>query len=113
MGLPGRAGRRLAMPSAFPPVAIRLFYSWRLPSRPASGLDRMVPSMPADPTDVEDLVRRAASGDPGSWEVLLKQYRTRLRRMVTFRLDPRLRGRVDPSDVVQDVCLEAWQELGS
>ena len=43
----------------------------------------------------------------------MKRYRSRLRRMVSFRLDPRLQGRVDPSDVVQDVCLEAWQHLGS
>jgi RNA polymerase sigma-70 factor, ECF subfamily len=28
-------------------------------------------------------------------------------------MDVRLQGRVDPSDVVQDVCLEAWQHLGS
>jgi len=58
-------------------------------------------------------VKQAASGDPGSWAELMKRYRSRLRRMVSFRLDPRLQGRVDPSDVVQDVCLEAWQHLGS
>jgi RNA polymerase sigma-70 factor, ECF subfamily len=69
--------------------------------------------MRADPSDIEDLVKRAASGDPGSWAELMKRYRSRLRRMVSFRLDPRLQGRLDPSDVVQDVCLEAWQHLGS
>jgi len=69
--------------------------------------------MPADSSDVEDLVQQAASGDPGSWAELMKRYRSRLRRLVSFRLDPRLQGRVDPSDVVQDVCLAAWQHLGS
>ncbi len=73
----------------------------------------MMLSMPADSSDVEDLVKQAAAGDPGSWTELMKRYRARLRRMVSFRLDPRLQGRVDPSDVVQDVCLEAWQHLGS
>jgi RNA polymerase sigma-70 factor, ECF subfamily len=73
----------------------------------------MVISMPGDSSDVEDLVKQAASGDPGSWAELMKRYRSRVRRMVSFRLDARLRGRVDPSDVVQDVCLEAWQHLGS
>jgi RNA polymerase sigma-70 factor (ECF subfamily) len=73
----------------------------------------MVISMTADSSDVEDLVKQAASGDPASWEELMKRYRSRLRRTVSFRLDPRLQGRVDPSDVVQDVCLEAWQHLGS
>jgi RNA polymerase sigma-70 factor (ECF subfamily) len=33
--------------------------------------------------------------------------------MVAFRLDQRLRGRVDPSDVLQDAYLEAWRGLGS
>jgi RNA polymerase sigma-70 factor (ECF subfamily) len=73
----------------------------------------MVISMAADSSDVADLVRQAASGDPKSWEELMKRYRSRLRRTVSFRLDPRLQGRVDPSDVVQDVYLEAWQHLGS
>jgi RNA polymerase sigma-70 factor (ECF subfamily) len=73
----------------------------------------MVIAMHADSSDVEDLLKQAASGDPGSWAELMKRYRLRLRRMVSFRLDPRLQGRVDPSDVVQDVCLEAWQHLGS
>src|SRR5271157_1384163 len=73
----------------------------------------MMISMPADSSDVENLVNQAASGDPRSWAELMKRYRSRLRRMVSFRLDPRLQGRVDPSDVVQDVCLEAWQHLAS
>jgi RNA polymerase sigma-70 factor, ECF subfamily len=73
----------------------------------------MVIPMTADSSDVEDLVKQAASGDPKSWEELMKRYRSRLRRTVSFRLDPRLQGRVDPSDVVQDACLEAWQHLGS
>jgi RNA polymerase sigma-70 factor (ECF subfamily) len=33
--------------------------------------------------------------------------------MVAFRLDPRLRGRVDPSDVLQEAYLGAWRDLGS
>jgi RNA polymerase sigma-70 factor (ECF subfamily) len=73
----------------------------------------MVYSMVADSSDVAELVNQAAAGDPGSWAELMKRYRSRLRRMVSFRLDSRLQGRVDPSDVVQDVCLEAWQCLGS
>jgi RNA polymerase sigma-70 factor, ECF subfamily len=32
--------------------------------------------------------------------------------MVAFRLDQRLQGRVDPSDVLQDAYVEAWQDLG-
>ena len=69
--------------------------------------------VPADSSDVEELVNQAATGDPGSWAELMRRYRSRLRRMVSFRMDSRLQSRVDPSDVVQDVCLEAWQCLDS
>jgi RNA polymerase sigma-70 factor (ECF subfamily) len=73
----------------------------------------MVIAMAANSSDIADLLTQAAAGDPMSWAELMKRYRLRLRRMVSFRMDPRLQGRVDPSDVVQDVCLEAWQHLGS
>ncbi len=73
----------------------------------------MVVAMHTDSSDVDDLVKQAAAGDPESWAELMKRYRSGLRRMVSFRLDPRLQGRLDPSDVVQDVCLAAWQHLGS
>jgi RNA polymerase sigma-70 factor, ECF subfamily len=73
----------------------------------------MVISMRADSSDIQELVKQAAAGDPGSWAELMMRYRSRLRRMVSFRMDSRLQSRVDPSDVVQDVCLEAWQCLGS
>jgi RNA polymerase sigma-70 factor (ECF subfamily) len=58
-------------------------------------------------------LRLAAAGDGESWQGLVERCRQRLRRMVAFRLDPRLRGRVDPSDVLQVAYLEAWRGLGS
>jgi RNA polymerase sigma-70 factor (ECF subfamily) len=67
--------------------------------------------------DVEDssgtnrLLRRAANGDGESLGELLTRHESRLRRMVAFRLDPRLQGRVDPEDVIQDVYLAASQHL--
>src|SRR5262249_37623824 len=42
---------------------------------------------------------------------LLDRHRDRLRQMIAVRLDHRLAPRVDPSDVVQDVLLEADQQL--
>jgi RNA polymerase sigma-70 factor (ECF subfamily) len=72
----------------------------------------MMNPMSADPDDIDRLLQQAAGGDPESWAALLDRYRDRLRRMVAFRLDGRLRSRVDPSDVIQDACLEAWQHLG-
>ncbi len=38
---------------------------------------------------------------------LFGQHREQLRRMVALRMDRRLRGRIDPSDVLQDAYLEA------
>jgi RNA polymerase sigma-70 factor (ECF subfamily) len=55
----------------------------------------------------------AAGGDAGSWEALVAESRQRLRRMVAFRLDARLQGRIDPSDVLQDIYIEAWQDLAA
>jgi RNA polymerase sigma-70 factor, ECF subfamily len=70
-------------------------------------------SMPEETGENDDLLRLAAAGDGGSWEALVDRSRNRLRRMVAFRLDPRLQGRVDPSDVLQDAYIEAWKDLGS
>jgi RNA polymerase sigma-70 factor (ECF subfamily) len=57
------------------------------------------------------LVARAAAGDRAAVAKLLEQYRGRLRRMVALRLDPRLQGRVDASDVIQEGYLDAVRRL--
>jgi RNA polymerase sigma-70 factor, ECF subfamily len=64
-------------------------------------------------TDSTDLgmLRRAQSGDSHALEQILTRYRGRLKRMVKLRLDPRVQGRVDPSDVVQEAYLEVSQRL--
>ena len=45
-------------------------------------------------------------GDEHALVALFEQSRARLRRMVRLRLDRRLQGRVDPSDVLQDAHIE-------
>jgi RNA polymerase sigma-70 factor (ECF subfamily) len=62
--------------------------------------------------ETEELLRRAGSGDDAARQRLLSRHRERLCRMVDLRLDRRLRARVDPSDVVQDVLAEADGALG-
>jgi RNA polymerase sigma-70 factor (ECF subfamily) len=52
-------------------------------------------------------LERAANGDAEGWRALLARYHDRLRRMVTLRLDQRLQGRIDPSDVLQETYLDA------
>jgi RNA polymerase sigma-70 factor, ECF subfamily len=52
----------------------------------------------------------AAPGhDRALWGHFLSAHRDRLRRMVALRLDQRLRGRIDPSDVIQEAFLEATE----
>jgi RNA polymerase sigma-70 factor (ECF subfamily) len=53
----------------------------------------------------------AAAGDAASWRELISRHHDRLRRMVALRLDVRLRGRVDPSDVLQETYLDAARRL--
>src|SRR5438132_765125 len=45
--------------------------------------------------------------EAAAWGAHLNEHQDRLRRMVAFRLDPRLRGRVDAADVVQEAYLQA------
>jgi RNA polymerase sigma-70 factor (ECF subfamily) len=58
-------------------------------------------------TQREGLSSLAEAGDPAAWGEILMSHQERLRRMVTFRLDPRLRGRIDPADVVQEAFAAA------
>src|SRR5262245_42865372 len=67
--------------------------------------------MAAAEPDTEELLRRAGSGDGRAGEQLLARTRPRLRQMIAVRLDRRLRARLDPSDVVQEVLAEAHQKL--
>jgi RNA polymerase sigma-70 factor (ECF subfamily) len=61
--------------------------------------------------EVTRLIELAARGDQRAWAKLLDPHRDRLRRMVAFRLDRRLQGRVDPSDVIQEGCVDAVRRL--
>jgi RNA polymerase sigma-70 factor (ECF subfamily) len=62
--------------------------------------------MTSDPSNVDVLLGRAKSGDERAVAELFDRYRDRLRRMVHLRLDRRLQGRLDPSDVLQDAYIE-------
>jgi RNA polymerase sigma-70 factor (ECF subfamily) len=64
-----------------------------------------------DSSGTNRLLRQAADGDGASWGALLTRHEGRLRRMIAFRLDPRLQGRIDPEDVLQEVNLAASEHL--
>jgi RNA polymerase sigma-70 factor (ECF subfamily) len=61
--------------------------------------------MAEDSSDTDDLAR-LAGGNPRAVAEAFARYRDRLRRMVKLRLDRRLQGRVDPSDVLQEAYLD-------
>jgi RNA polymerase sigma-70 factor (ECF subfamily) len=57
------------------------------------------------------LLGQVARGDRQALGRLLEEYRPRLHAFVEARLDPRLRSRLDPSDVVQEVQLEVARQM--
>src|SRR5262245_22647284 len=71
----------------------------------------MATPMTGDSSATHRWLRQAARGDAAQFGAKLEQYRPRLRRMIALRLDPRLHGRVDPSDVIQETYLEASARL--
>jgi RNA polymerase sigma-70 factor, ECF subfamily len=67
----------------------------------------MIPNSP----ETQQLLDQARRGDGAAVERLLADHREPVRRMIGLRLDPAIAARVDASDVVQDVLLEASRRL--
>src|SRR5438270_5011020 len=67
--------------------------------------------MTEDSGEVLDRLRRAAAGDEQAFQELFSHYRDRLKRMVHLRLNRRLQGRVDDSDVLQEAYLDVARRL--
>lgn len=67
--------------------------------------------MSDEQTDIQMLIKRAAGGDESALAELFGHYRKKLRQIVRLRLDRRLQGRVDPSDVLQEAYLDVAQQL--
>jgi RNA polymerase sigma-70 factor (ECF subfamily) len=59
----------------------------------------------------DQLLAGAQRGDAEAVNQLLDRHRNAVHRMVQMRLDQRIQGRVDVSDVVQEVLLEANRRL--
>lgn len=64
-----------------------------------------------DTDQTAELLLAAGDGNPGAVNRLLDRHREALRRMVELRMDQTLRRRVDASDIVQDVLIEANRRL--
>ena len=66
----------------------------------------------SEPEEHLALLERADSGDPQALGELLEQSWERLLQIVSFRMDQRLRSRIDAADVVQDAFAEATKRIG-
>jgi RNA polymerase sigma-70 factor (ECF subfamily) len=77
------------------------------PSRPPA--DAGAGSVP-QPTLV--LLERIRQGDDGAINGLLARHRDAIRRMIDQRMDKVVQRRVDASDIVQDVLIEANRRIG-
>jgi RNA polymerase sigma-70 factor (ECF subfamily) len=49
----------------------------------------------------DEIVARLKAGDEHAFSELFSQHRDRLKRMLEFRMDQRLRAREDASDILQ------------
>lgn len=66
---------------------------------------------PADELPLDRLVNDVIHGDREALAQLFAHYRDRLERIVRFRMDQRLVGRVDPDDVLQEAYLDAEKRI--
>lgn len=64
-----------------------------------------------DPAAIEVFLERARRGDEGALPELIRAHEPRLLRMVGLRMDPSLRARLDPADVVQEASVEALRRF--
>jgi RNA polymerase sigma-70 factor (ECF subfamily) len=67
--------------------------------------------MDSNSAETARLIGLARAGDAAALSGLFARHRARLRRMVEMRLDRRLAGRVDASDVIQEACVDAARKL--
>src|SRR3989440_165157 len=64
-----------------------------------------------DATTTQELLAQAKDGNVEAVDQLLAKHREPIRRMIDLRLDPAIVQRVDASDVVQEVLIEASRRL--
>ena len=85
---------------------------FRLPTLPlaSASWDNRLPMWP-ETEKTQELLIGVQGGDGDAVNRLLERHREAIRRLVQMRLDVRIQRRVDVSDVVQDVFVEANRRL--
>jgi len=66
-----------------------------------------------DSAEVQALLQQVRAGDRQAFEQLFTRHQGYLLRLIDLRLDPRLRPRLDPADVVQEAQVEALHRLNA
>lgn len=66
---------------------------------------------PADSGQTETLLEASRDGSPGAFEQLFALHRDYIKSVIALRMDPRLRARLDASDLVQETQLEAMRRV--
>ena len=61
--------------------------------------------------DLRELLERAGAAEPAAVGELFHRHSDRLRRMICLRIDHRLQGRLNPSDVLQEAFIEYARAL--
>src|SRR5260370_6936753 len=79
--------------------------------RPAPVQPGRITLMEPNRPETQVLLDQARRGDAAAVEQLLARHREPVRRMINLRLDPAIAARLDASDVVQDVLVEASRRL--
>jgi RNA polymerase sigma-70 factor (ECF subfamily) len=64
-----------------------------------------------DSAETNDLLERIRGGDRQALDSLLARHRQRVHAFVDCHLDPRVRARLDPSDVVQETQMEVVRRM--
>jgi RNA polymerase sigma-70 factor (ECF subfamily) len=107
---PGFPGARWRSTPATPGLSGRTwdYCKWGFPHPVAVTLEQV---MADDTSHLTECLQAAGGGTQQQLAELLAECRGRLRRMVEVRLDRRLQGRIDPSDVIQEALLEASLRL--
>jgi RNA polymerase sigma-70 factor, ECF subfamily len=70
-----------------------------------------MPSSQSDTQVTRRLLQQAEAGDRQAFDQLFDLYRVSLRRLISLRMDGRLKARLDPSDIVQETQLVAFRRF--
>lgn len=71
----------------------------------------MAPKFQKSEADVQQLFCRARHHDGAALNALFAYFRDPLKRLIRLRLNPRLNGRLDDSDIVQEVLVDALSKF--